>query len=65
MHTYDLMDKDSIVTADAATIAKLSQVKKYDILVGNYDFSFTHKIVRRTIKMRFLDRDLPWLVTCK
>ena len=45
MHNYELLEKDAILTADAATIAKLSPAEKYDILVGNYDFSFTHRII--------------------
>ena len=45
MHDYELLDKDLLFEVDAATIAKLSPTEKYDILVGNYDYSLTHRIL--------------------
>lgn len=40
---YSQLTKDELLAASVEEIAELSPAEKYDILVGNYKFSLTHK----------------------
>ena len=42
-HTYELHTKEELILGGVGLVENLSPAEKYDLLVGNYDWSLTHR----------------------